>query len=199
MGRNKSSPGLGSHPHKLPGHPRPVTGTVPINHPQGSLLNCSWEDSGMKYVCMFRGAESIPNIQPTYGYISLWFYYHKHTMAPSHPGNLHSTCSIYPFSSTWAGPYRSVRAMCGYKTCLTGTVQLIAYSDTISPAVQERYRNMPGLPRMRNCLIHICELCNAAAPLFRPSAQSEKSTLWRGPFWTSEPGNLCIQWVNNHA
>lgn len=134
-----------------------------------------------------------------YIYISLWFYYHKHTMAPSHPGHLHSTCSIHPFFSTWAGPYRSVRAMCGYKTCLTGTVQLIAYSDTISPAVQELYRNMPGLPECRATPFTFVSSAMLQLPLFRPSAQSEKSTLWRGPFWTSEPGNLCIQWVNNHA
>lgn len=51
--------------------------------------------------------------------------------------------------------------MCGYKTYLTETVQLVAYSDAVSPAVPELYRTIPGLTRMPDCLIHICKLQDA--------------------------------------
>jgi hypothetical protein len=47
----------------------------------------------------------------------------------------------YPFFSTWTGPHRSVQATCRCKTHLTETVQLIAYNDAISPAVQELLQN----------------------------------------------------------
>lgn len=153
------------------------------------LLDRLW---GMKQLAgRNRGADPIPGMLPAHRYLFLWFYYYKCTMVPSHSGNLDSTCSSHPFLSTWAGPYRSVQTVCEYKTYLTETVQLIAYSDAVSPAVQELYRTMPGLSRMLDCLIHICKLQDAAAPFSRPLAWSGNSLLWRGPFWKSVPSYDC--------
>lgn len=115
----------------------------------------------------YQGAEAMPSTQLAHRYLILWFYYYKCTMAPSHSGNLDSTCSSYPFLSPCAGPYRSIQTMCGYKTHLTETVQLIAYSDAVSPAVQELYRTMPRVSRMPDCLIHICKLQDAVAPFIQ--------------------------------
>lgn len=47
---------------------------------------------------------------------------------------------------------------------MTETVQLIAYSDAISPAVQELYRMVPGLSQTMDYLVHICKLQEAGAP-----------------------------------
>lgn len=114
-----------------------------------------------------QGAEPIPSTQRAHRHLFLWFYYYKCTMAPAHSGNLDSTCSSYPFLSTWAGSYRSIQTMCGYKTYLTETVHLVAYSDAVSPVVPELYRTMPELSRMPDCLIHICKLQDAIASFFK--------------------------------
>lgn len=146
----------------------PLAETIPNNHPQGSLLASSWEDLGdaKQLAGRHQGAEPIPSTQLAHRCLFLWFYYYKCTMGLSHSGNLDSTCSSTLSFLPGQGQSRSIQTMCRYKTYLTETVQLIAYSDAVSPAVQELYRTMPGVSRMPDCLIHICKLQDAVVPLY---------------------------------
>jgi hypothetical protein len=158
---------------------RPLAETIPNNHSQGSLLTGSWEDLGDETACRQapRSRTYPQHAASTQVFVSLVL------LLQMHHGSLTLRESgFYMFFLPFLpgqGQYRSIQTMCGHKTYLTETVQLIAYSDAVSPAVQELYRTMPRLSRMPDCLIHICELQDAVVPLYPGPWHSQEIPCFR--------------------
>lgn len=76
----------------------------------------------------------------------LWFYYYKHTTALPHPGNP-GPCMLYLPSLLYLDrAIHKCPSLMSARETFDRAVQLIAYNDTISPAVKELYKNCARTP-----------------------------------------------------
>lgn len=112
----------------------------------------------------------------------LWFYYYKHTTALPHPGNP-GLCVLYLPSLLYLDQARhKCPSFMSARETFDRAVQLIAYNDTISPAVKELYKNCARTPHDAGLLIHVLGAPPTSAPFSRALGIGRKFRVWERSF-----------------
>lgn len=116
----------------------------------------------------------------------LWFYYYKYTTALLHPGNP-GLCMLYLPSLLYLNQaIHKYPSLMSARETFDRAVQLIAYNDTISPAVKELYKNRARTPHDAGLLDSCLGAPQTSAPFSRALGIGRKFRVWEMSFSGSD-------------